>query len=412
MLFLLLANLYVAVAQPVVCHITGEVKDPAEKQVILHESNADPRINDYITVDIQNGRFSYDLNADMLKSYTIILRSEYERGSLRVADFIVENANIHITIPTRTEEADSRIKIKSDGKENAMLIRYAAYKDSLYSAYTPAFKKLEAKRDSLQMAKQYFQPMVYELYDKMKQASGSQRDSLNQLFPKDPFSASGTKTEADYASLMDDFHVELAKWFEANKCFFSLAEISKEAATRRYPRAQDTLADIFLKHYIDYMPEHPYHQQAAHGVTSARLQVGKPYIDYDVRGVDGTDVKLSSLYKGKIIFIDMWASWCAPCRRHAKDIIPIYEKYKDKGFQVIGIARENKMDAMEAAIKKDGYPWLNLLELKDQHHVWLKNGISNSGGGGFLIDEKGTILAVYPEADELERILKRLDHGE
>ena len=102
----------------------------------------------------------------------------------------------------------------------------------------------------------------------------------------------------------------------------------------------------------------------------------------------------------------MWASWCGPCRRHAKELLPVYEKYKDKGLQVIGIARENAAEAMEKAIRQDGYPWLNLLELNDRHHVWQKNGINNAAGGGFLIDDKGTILSIYPEADELEKILK------
>ena len=72
---------------------------------------------------------------------------------------------------------------------------------------------------------------------------------------------------------------------------------------------------------------------------------------------------------------------------------------------MIGIARERRMGTMEAAAKQDGYPWPNLLELNDQHHIWLKNGLNNSGGGGFLIDDRGTILAIYPEADELEKIL-------
>lgn len=166
------------------------------------------------------------------------------------------------------------------------------------------------------------------------------------------------------------------------------------------------MADMFLTYYVDYMPEHPYTQEIAYEVAASRLQKGKKYIDYDVRGIDGRNVKLSSLYTGKIILIDMWASWCGPCRRRAKAIIPVYEKYKDKGFQVIGIAREMNMENMKSAIEKDGYPWLNLLELNDQHAVWLKNGLQSSAGGSFLIDEQGTILAVYPEADELEKILQ------
>ena len=88
-------------------------------------------------------------------------------------------------------------------------------------------------------------------------------------------------------------------------------------------------------------------------------------------------------------------------------MIPIYEKYKDKGFQIIGIARETKAENMQKAIQQDQYPWLCLLELNDQNQVWLKNGISNAAGGGFLILKDGTSLSVYPDAEETERLLKK-----
>ena len=122
---------------------------------------------------------------------------------------------------------------------------------------------------------------------------------------------------------------------------------------------------------------------------------------------DGKQAEISSLYTGKVIYIDLWASWCSPCRKHAKELIPIYEKYKDKGFQIIGIARETKAENMQKAIQQDQYPWLSLLELNDQNQVWLKNGISNAAGGGFLILKDGTILSVYPDAEETERLLKK-----
>lgn len=151
--------------------------------------------------------------------------------------------------------------------------------------------------------------------------------------------------------------------------------------------------------------QHPYHASIQSSLQSLTLQPGNQYIDYAVSLPDGKQAALSTLFTGEIIYIDLWASWCGPCRRHAKALMPIYEKYKDKGFQIIGIARESKAEDMQKAIQKDGYPWPCLLELNDQHQIWLKNGISNSAGGGFLITKAGKILAVYPSAEETERIL-------
>ena len=152
---------------------------------------------------------------------------------------------------------------------------------------------------------------------------------------------------------------------------------------------------------------HPVHEQITTALTALRFQPGKPYIDYNVRNTDDQMVPISSLIRGKVALIDLWASWCGPCRRHSKAMIPVYERYKDKGFTVIAIARERKREDMENAAKKDGYPWQSLLELNDENDVWRKNGAGNGGGAMFLIDRDGTILSTSTDAEELEPLIKK-----
>ena len=158
---------------------------------------------------------------------------------------------------------------------------------------------------------------------------------------------------------------------------------------------------------INYYPGHPIHEQIAYAEATYRLQPGKPYIDYTVRNNDGQLVPISALTKGKVTLIDLWASWCSPCRQHSIAMIPIYEQYKEKGFTVIAIARERNRKAMENAVMKDGYPWQSLLELNDENQVWRKNGTGNAGGAMFLIDRDGTILSTSTDAEELERLIKK-----
>ena len=152
---------------------------------------------------------------------------------------------------------------------------------------------------------------------------------------------------------------------------------------------------------------HPVHDQIGTAETAYRLQPGKPYIDYTVRNTDGKLVPISTLTKGKVALIDLWASWCGPCRSHSIAMIPVYEKYKDNGFTVIAIARERNRQAMENAAKKDGYPWPSLLELNDENGVWRKNGAGNAGGAMHLIDRDGTILSTSTDAEELELLIKK-----
>jgi thiol-disulfide isomerase/thioredoxin len=157
----------------------------------------------------------------------------------------------------------------------------------------------------------------------------------------------------------------------------------------------------------NYYPGHPIHEQIAIAEAAYRLQPGKPYTDYTVRNTDGQLVPISTLTKGKVALIDLWASWCGPCRRHSIAMIPVYEKYKDKGFTVVAIAREQKADAMQKAMERDGYPWPSLLELNDENGVWRKNGAGNAGGAMYLIDRDGTILSTSTDAEELEPIIKK-----
>ena len=76
------------------------------------------------------------------------------------------------------------------------------------------------------------------------------------------------------------------------------------------------------------------------------------------------------------------------------------------GFTVVGVAREDKRENMERALAQDGYPWLNLLELRDENNIWNKYGVNYAGGITVLVDRDGTILAIQPTAEEVEKILQ------
>lgn len=172
------------------------------------------------------------------------------------------------------------------------------------------------------------------------------------------------------------------------------------------PQRYERLIALYHDKLHNYFSGHPIHDQIALVEAGYNLQPGKPYIDYNVRNTDGQLVPISSLIKGKVALIDLWASWCGPCRRHSVAMIPVYEKYKDQGFTVIAIARQASREEMEKAMKQDGYPWPSLLELNDENLVWRKNGADNAGGLMILVDRDGTILSTSTDAKELEPIIK------
>ena len=138
------------------------------------------------------------------------------------------------------------------------------------------------------------------------------------------------------------------------------------------------------------------------------IRPGGHYVDFEAPDLEGCKVKLSDVIKGKVAIIDLWASWCMPCRAKAKAMIPLYEKYKDRGFKIVGVAREFKnTDRMKQAIKQDGYPWLQLVELDDSYQIWTRYMLGNAGGGVFVVDRDGKILAVNPKPGEVQQILEQ-----
>ncbi len=363
-------------AEKIVCHVTGRVDDPGEKEVMLFETFSDVHNGRYTKVPVKQGEFALNIQTSRLKRYYVVLTSEYESGSMRVADFIVEPADVHITIPRATDEGDDVIRISSRGPENTMAMRYIAFRDSLFKAYEPLLRSLAAPPSA---------------------AADTSREERQEA----------PSVKQKYEQINDEMGLKKAEWIASHVCFYSLSRIMNDLSSFAPPRTRERLTEVYYEKFARFMPSHPYHKSILHVAAALQLKPGRKYIDYLVPDERGRDVMLSSLYQGKLIYINLWASWCGSCRRHAKSLIPLYNKYKDRGFQIISFARESRKGAMEEAEERDGYPWKSQAELNDRHQIWLRNGLGDAGGGGYLIDNNGTILAVYPSADELEAILKR-----
>jgi len=110
-------------------------------------------------------------------------------------------------------------------------------------------------------------------------------------------------------------------------------------------------------------------------------------------------------YKGKYVLLDFWASWCLPCRKGNPHLKELYARYKEKGFEVIGVASDDtRPDAWKAAVAKDGLPWRHVLSgLKiikgeyDRSEDILDKYNVTSLPTQILIDPSGKIIGRYGE---------------
>ncbi|MDL2314714.1 AhpC/TSA family protein [Bacteroidales bacterium OttesenSCG-928-C19] len=138
------------------------------------------------------------------------------------------------------------------------------------------------------------------------------------------------------------------------------------------------------------------------------LMPGSQAPDIVLNDLLGKERKLSSL-KGKIVLIDFWASWCRPCRMENPNVVRLYNKYKDKGFDIYSVSLDNNKAAWEKAIKDDNLIW--------QNHVSDLKGWNSEGGQLYgvksipytvLIDKDGKVIALNLRGSALEAKLAEI----
>ena len=112
--------------------------------------------------------------------------------------------------------------------------------------------------------------------------------------------------------------------------------------------------------------------------------------------------------KGKLTLVDFWAAWCRPCRAENPNIVKVYEKYHDKGFNVIGVSLDRKAEDWKKAIADDGLAWNQVSNLAYFNDPIAKLYNVDAIPAAFLLDENGIIVAKNLRGDALEETVSEL----
>ena len=349
----LLALVVMAGQGQVKCHVTGTVAEGTKVVgLVVYRDGTDPKESP-LQLTVKDGRFDCDVEDTQIERWHIVDFGEVlEKGMTSRSDAFFSEDGATVTISLDGD----KFKVTSTGKE-------------------------------------------YQQWQAMEQAADAKFRPL--------YDALDENDEVAMNELERQYHLWTLDYYETHPMLGFLFELDGRLKGFHY---NDTglaaMLDIYHRLYADLYTDHPVHQRIAEQEAIGYQMFGHKYSDYDVRTMDGQQVRASNYYKDRLTLVICWASWCAPCIREANDIIPLYNQYHDRGLNVFSLAHEFKCtDAMRKAVERNGYPWPCLVDLDDEFGVFKKHGTANSAL--FLIDRNGTIIAVPNSVEELEQQLQK-----
>jgi thiol-disulfide isomerase/thioredoxin len=134
---------------------------------------------------------------------------------------------------------------------------------------------------------------------------------------------------------------------------------------------------------------------------------GNRAVDFNFTTLEGEKINLD-YFKGKVLMIDFWASWCGPCCKELPHVKELHEKYHKQGFEVLGISMDSKKDKWLAAIEKFKLKWHNYSELKKWDNAFAKKYFVRGIPYNVLIDQNGNIVAKGIHGKKLDETVEKL----
>ncbi|MGN6399798.1 MAG: redoxin domain-containing protein [Flavisolibacter sp.] len=352
--------------------LKGTITGKDTGRMYLHYTNADnKRTTD--SAAIANGKFSFKGSISEPTMAYLQLKEE-KRSQNNAASFFMEPSAMTVSLPLNNFKAAkfTGSKIQNEYAE------LTAKKQKVQERWKIVMDTLSAVNTRSNVAFQELKNWVLQLY------------------------------EAEMKELDYDFFIKHPQSpVTANMLRFYVSSVSLDSLQALYNRLGKKTQ------------QSPDGKSLAHEI--AKIRAGSPgsiAADFSTKDIHDNKLSLSDL-RGKYVLLDFWASWCVPCRKGNPHLKELYSKYKDRGFEIIGVSDDDsKPDAWHKAVEKDGLPWRHVLRGFDMQKLMNnqpnEKDISEKYGihslpTKILIDPNGVIIGRYDEQENaLDEKLKEV----
>lgn len=209
---------------------------------------------------------------------------------------------------------------------------------------------------------------------------------------------------ADYEKLMS----ERATFIENYIVSHNKSAIAPYILSTIYYSMETNKLDSIVSLFDQSLDKSSYTKMIKKKVETLRnVEVGKVAPDFALKDTTGNEIALSS-FKGKYLLIDFWASWCRPCRAENPNNVAIYNDYKDKGFEILGVSFDNKREDWLKGIKDDKLTWAQVSDLKGWKSAAGQLYGVNSIPHTVLLDKEGVIIAKNLRGEKLREKIAEL----